>query len=293
MIAENLNTFETWGQRLADEARLIAERRIPAFRWLAALAPLVERITDMPTPYAERFRRIEPAAPQLRKTPPQPDVEFEAWQTEGEPLAARVRDQLRDLVGLRNEPMILHHNDHGDRVARSHRADAVTSDGHVYFRHGQLRPEEPRGLALLAHEATHIVEAIRPGASWRRATEAGLDEEERKAQSREQAVRTPSATLAELRMRMVRPIGLPPASNLPAVTRTAHSDTPLPPLSGTRQSFQPAPAAAPPAARSMKADIDRPMAEIPAHPVLNVDELRRSLYRDILNRMRTDAERGA
>jgi hypothetical protein len=288
VIPDELQTVETWGKRLAREAERLSVRKLPPFRWALAMVPLVRRIVERPMPSPERFRRQEFVAPRLPPWPAVPELEEEPVRTQGEaPLApaegeavsADIRDRLRELAGLRNEPMRLHRDDLADRIARSQRADAVTLGEHVFFRQGKFRPDEPKGLALLAHEASHIVAAMRPGASWRRATAAGLAEEESEARRREQAVLAPRPA----------PVGVPH----PVGRRTDRPRaTPSPALPQTptviSRTFPPTVAAA----RPMKAETDRPAVETPAQPAVNMEELRRSLYRDILDKIRTDSERG-
>jgi hypothetical protein len=52
---------------------------------------------------------------------------------------------------------------HEDDLAESHGALAVTSGSDVHFRTGALRPETKAGMALLAHELTHVVQQRRVG----------------------------------------------------------------------------------------------------------------------------------
>src|SRR5262249_37739557 len=108
--------------------------------------------------------------------------------SQGLPLTPRVRTQLRETVGMGAEDIRIHEDEVSDEIADSNRADAVTVGQHIFFRRGQFRPHETEGLALLAHEATHVLNALRPNAAWRRATAAGLQEEEREALAREQEV---------------------------------------------------------------------------------------------------------
>jgi len=279
---DELQATPTWGERMAREARRLAARKLPPFRWARALEPLLRRATERPLPSADRFRRSEslplaPAAP-AGEAGPQPAAPEEGLPApEGEPLPVRVRDRLRDLVGLRDERMVLHRGPLAEQAARAHRAEALTVGEHVLFGAGRLRPDEPRGLALLAHEATHVVQAMRPGASWWRATAAGLAEEEREARRHERAALVPAAGAATRPARVA-----PSAAGLPAVPAAARAAPPaLPPA-----------AAASPAARPLAAAIDRPAAEVSAQPGPDIEELRRTLLRDVLSQIRTEHERG-
>ena len=276
MTRDDLTATATWGERLAREARRIAASKVPDFRWARALVPLARRITERPGPSPDRFLRRDATAHAATSrevtTANRPEP-----SEDGEPIGETLRDRLRGLAGLRDEPMHLHRDDEADRLAHAHHADAVTVGAHVFFREGQLQPDEPRGLALLAHEATHVIAAMRPGASWRRATESSLGDEERVARLRERSAIANRGGLA----------GPPGPAGPPGGLSIARR--PPPPI---------APAAALPtapasAARPMAADIDRPSAiERPAGPSLDVEGLRQAFYRGLMDQVRTDRERG-
>ncbi|MFJ3902872.1 DUF4157 domain-containing protein [Streptomyces sp. NPDC090025] len=106
---------------------------------------------------------------------------------EGRPLPDDVRARLRDVVGPAADLLRVHDDAAADTRARAHRADAVTVGRDVHFRAGRFAPREPRGFALLAHEATHVEALLAPGADWRRATGGGRADEEDRALAREGA----------------------------------------------------------------------------------------------------------
>ena len=81
--------------------------------------------------------------------------------------------------------MRVHDDRAADQLARRHRADAVTVGRDVYFRQDRLRPRDPQGFGLVAHEATHVAEFFAPGAAWRRLTGGAQQEEERLAEANE------------------------------------------------------------------------------------------------------------
>jgi hypothetical protein len=103
------------------------------------------------------------------------------------PLDAGARERLRQHAGAAADRLRVHRGEPADRLARAHGAAAVTVGEEIYFGHGQFRPHEPAGFALLVHEALHVTEAMRPNAAWRRATAAGAAEEEHEATARERA----------------------------------------------------------------------------------------------------------
>ena len=106
-------------------------------------------------------------------------------QPEGRLLPADVRERLRPQAGPGADVMRVHQGEVADTVARDRGADAVTLGRDVFFREGQFRPREPRGFGLLVHEATHVMQLLQPGVAWRRATGAGVQDEEAEALGRE------------------------------------------------------------------------------------------------------------
>ena len=85
-------------------------------------------------------------------------------------------------MGPGTEVMRIHHDQFADQFARSQRAHAVTIGQHAFLRRDRFQPDTDEGLALLAHEATHVLQSLRPNAAWRRATQGALQEEEHEAQ---------------------------------------------------------------------------------------------------------------
>lgn len=252
---------ETWGERMANEARRVVARHRPQVPALGWLTPFVRRLAAIPSP-AARFARVEPSASPIREAP--------AALDDGFPIPLDVRERLRDVIGPGLERARVHDHPGADALARSHHADAITIGDDVFFRAGQYRPHEERGLALLAHEATHVVEGASPSGS-QRSFAAGVAAEEARARVSEAKVLSP-ARAAPL------PSSPPFASASPSPGRPS----------------APAPvAASAPAVRPMAADMDRPPATAgaPAQP-LDLAELKRSIYRDLLQQIRSDAERG-
>jgi hypothetical protein len=259
----------TLGPVLAGEARLLAARRLPRPGWLGELAPLLRQVRALPVPAQERFRRVEARVPAPGLAAgPKPGHAGPVWPAPagGTGLPPDVRGRLRDAVGPEAESIRVHHGPAADAAARAHRADAVTLAQDVFVRDGRLDPRGPAGFALLVHEATHAVSAIRPGSAWRRATGAGAAEEEQLARDRERAA------LAGPAYR--------PARSAPA----APPAPPVPALGG----------GAPPTARPMAAAADRDLGAPPAPPAgPDLDRLRDALYRDLLRQLRVERERGA
>ncbi|MGV9385758.1 eCIS core domain-containing protein [Nonomuraea sp. NPDC003707] len=185
----------------------------------------------------------------------------------GQALPPGVRSRLRGVAGPGADALRVHDDAAADTVARAHGADAVTAGADVYFRDGRLRPGDPAGFGLLAHEATHVTALLDPGGDWRRAAPGGVAAEERAALAQESAARhAPGPGAAP-------PPGGPPALPDPGVAPPA-----------------PAPATAPrAAAHPMTAPVGRDLAQ---QPPFDVEALRRSLIADLMRQLRTEFERG-
>ena len=263
----------TLGDRFALDATRLVARRTSTMPWLELIEPLIERISER-AQGIERFRRHDgvPRSAPVKEAAVGDDALLEEWPAEGVPLPATTRQQLRNLVGPAADVARVHVGEHADAYARRERAEAVTVGEHIYFREKAFAPQEPAGFALLAHEVTHVAEGLRPDAAWRRATQSGVQAEERLARTREQAAMHPARS--------------------PVVAQFVNAAAPWP-------TSRTAPASAPVEvahARPMKAEIDRAPIDAPTPPSgasPNLDIMRRTLFRDVMNQIRVEFERGA
>ncbi|WP_238192474.1 eCIS core domain-containing protein [Methylobacterium frigidaeris] len=107
-------------------------------------------------------------------------------------MSAALRARLEPALGSSLAAARIHTGPRADTVARAHEARAVTVSSDIYFAEGQYDPDAPQGLALIAHEAAHVVQARRLPAgapapalasSWRDAAEEWAAE--KKAQASE------------------------------------------------------------------------------------------------------------
>ncbi|WP_035845067.1 eCIS core domain-containing protein [Kitasatospora azatica] len=197
----------TLGERLDSQARVLAARRLQPLAWAGPLRLAAERALARAEPLAGRYERIEQAPPEDGQgfpapvpavlparvpvaTPASPPAGVSGGRTApaGRPLPGELRGRLRAVAGPAADLLRIHDGPEADALARSHRAEAVTIGRDIHFRSGRYRPQERDGFALLAHEATHVMALLRPGAAWRRATGAGQQEEEREALAVERAV---------------------------------------------------------------------------------------------------------
>lgn len=256
---------KTWGEWLADQARRRMDRRGPALA-VHRLVPVLDRVAGLDVSNPRRFERVERLPTAAPAPPPEPA-----------PLPADARDRLRDLIGPAVDTVRVRDDDDADNTARVHRADAVAIGREVHFRRGQYRPSHPAGLALIAHEATHVAAALGPGASVSRSTARGIAQEEARAAA------------AEARFARATAPGRPSPPSPPTVSPA--QPAPAPAARQTAAAGQPPTDAA---LRPMAAPSDRDTPPAAASPnEIDVDDLKRSVLRDLLAQIRSDAERGA
>ena len=260
--------IEPLGLKLRRAAARVAAAKLPRLRWLEASERLRTRVAELPEPATTRYARLEISnrvvgEPRLAADDPEPDVaEY------GRQLPASVRERLRADVGDAADALRIHDDDRADRVAAHHDADAVTTGSDVFFRHGRYRPHDGDGLALLAHEATHVSQALRPNGAWRSPLADDVAAEESAAIAVERSVRRPFVAQRAV---------------------SGHAVTAARRLAGPMT----APAAtAAPAPRPMTAAVDRPLDSSPTAPPFNMEDLRQSLARDLLRQIRSELERG-
>jgi len=263
-------TVETLSDLLGPDVSRLMQRHRPAIAWLDLLQPVIDRSRER-SENGGRFERREsaPYPPKARLEPIEEDVDMSA----GEPLPARTREVLRNLIGPEVDQARVHVDDHADAYARSQHADAVTVGQEIYFRSAAYAPQLPAGLGLIAHELTHVAESNRPGAGWRRATADGVHDEERLAGRREQiAAQLP-----------ISPVVAPAVARPPAPPAMPSPNVPRPAASAGSAHLRP-----------MRADDDRRPADAPVpQPGPNLETIRRTLFRDLMSQIRVEFERGA
>jgi hypothetical protein len=266
------------GVRWVGAARNFLRRVTPAPRYLAAAEALIAERRPAPVSQIPR-QRVESARARAGKpvstTPPPSEaaeemtevVERHAETSEGRGLDPMLRRRIEALLGLELPLMRIHTGRDADRLARGHDADAVTIRRDLYFREGAYDPATQRGLALLAHEATHA--AWDAGARPRLAAgaAAGAEVEERTALANERRVLAQADGPTPVVPHVPAPVmaagsGAPRPAVKTAMSSRDLSDTELPP---------PAAVLSPGQLRAIKDDV----------------------YRTLLDKMRSDFERGA
>lgn len=199
---------------------------------------------------------------------------------EGQPLPLLVQQRLRDVVGPGTETIRTHSDERADAIAHAQRADAVTVGQHVFFRKGYFLPQERKGFALLAHEATHVLQAMRPDSAWKRATQMGRDEDEQEASDQEHKL-------------LHQPVRIRKGSGL-SLPMGSHKGSPLrtnPPGPQSTSGFGVSSSAV---QHPMTAATDRGADKegSPVPPMPHREDLQRMVYRDLLRQIRLDLERG-
>ena len=294
----------TLGERLDAQARVLIARAGHSFGWTGPFGVLAAHLARLADPADGRFDRIESAPgrpetairtipgwapartaaaepPAWRPTPipqPQPRAGDDAApmrgpEVPGRPIPADVRRRIREVAGPGADVMRVHDDGPADAIARAHAADAVGYGLDVYFRQGRLAPDDRRGAALLAHEASHV--SARIGRSQAGHSQADVAEEA-------VALGVEHYLLAGPRAAGPGP-SAPPGWPAPPVPHG-----PVAPAASAPALSGPAPAAAGP---SMRAATDRDTgAEVTSAP--DLEALRRSLVTELMSRLRTEFERG-
>jgi Domain of unknown function (DUF4157) len=221
----------------------------------------------------------------------EPDVEAPDGDVRAVP--ADVRSRLRREVGPAADLMRVHAGPQADAHARAADADAVTLGRDVYLRQGRWAPRLEEGVALLAHEATHVAGLVGPGKAWRRAV--GDDTEEALARARERSLlgdRPEAPPMAPAGGTgspgalggLATPFGTAPGHGTLAVASAGYAAQPAP-------AAPPGPPVAAVPASGMRAGVERDLA--PPAPAADLDALRRGVIAEVMQRLRSEIERGA
>ena len=193
-------------------------------------------------------------------------------------LDARIQGMLAGMLNLRLPAVKVQADAQADAVARGFAADAVAYHDRILFRAGRFAPHTPAGLALLGHELTHIAAAhgqpiAQPGAR------GGGDAEEAAALHNE--------------ARVIQHFAAEPAMPRYPVSPTV-SALASPTTTGNQPG--PGPVAAPKTAlstRTLPGDGSPQRTSTPDLSPQQLKFIKDAVYRDILDRIRTDFERGA
>ena len=199
-------------------------------------------------------------------------------------------------MGPGTEAIRVHTDETANAITRAQRADAVTVGEQVFFRQGRFRPHEDEGFALLTHEAMHVIQALRPGSAWRRATQGGLQEEEQEASIQERNVLRARREVTFPPQPAQRPA---PASRYPVLPAERQVPVERSSIRSGGGSLKPEQAvASSPVHRPMAAPDERTLdnATPPSPSVRDVEDLKPMLYpvftKWIRDYLKADLERG-
>jgi hypothetical protein len=231
------------------------------FQSLLTGAPAPSPAPAPPKPSGEQPKSQPPPAPRWQRL-----VERAARDP-----AQRLPAKLHDFLGGRLKRWLpgvqIHQGLASDELTSALRADAVTFADRIVVRHRRYQPDRPEGIALLGHELFHVAEAAAP----RRLPAAA---EEHAALSHEHRL------LHELSTRKTTAPGRPAAGPVaPAVVPHAAVDVPVTaPVRPAREE------------RSLLAP-SQPTTDVMSERQLA--QLKDQVYRDLMQRLRTEFERGS
>lgn len=315
---------QTLGQRLDRLGRRVADRHRPAFGQVEAMGPALARAIRLNQAHRGRFDReevpgaasadpagrrahlteqpgavVRPGRPRSAAAPGAPagapaeaagGPRPPAGAAGGRRLPADVRTLVGAVAGPGAEALRVHDDAAADVLAREHGADAVTVGSGVYFRDGRYAPQDAGGLALLAHEASHVTARLDSPAPPLGAGAAGREEVRARAVERVVAERAgpafgPGRDSAD------------PAGAM-AAAASALRTSPPPSLAPAPPSTPPGPASPStgPAAAVVahRAATDRELPQPAAAPDLVTvrEALRQDLMNDLMRQLRAEFERG-
>lgn len=248
---------KTLGQLLAEQAEALLERRRARGCGSEWSASLLQRTTGFAAA-DDRYRRALQAGSRMAERD-------EFIDDEEVPIGPGVMSRLKAEVGPEAKALQAHDGPLADQLARGHDADAVTIDNDVFFRDGAFTPHTREGLALLRHEAHHVVEHASASADFRRTSPRGRLDEERRAHQTEW-----------------RSLGQPATQ----ISKEARRPTPEVAALEPQRSSSSAPAV-------MTAGADRP-GPVPMQHDTGPDlaQISDAMRRDLMDQIRSDFERG-
>jgi hypothetical protein len=267
-------------QRLLGQPKPVAQ----ATQWQAPpVASAAQRQTPT-TPDLEARQDRMPASAQSRKTgePALLSQEGPAETTAALPnsvarslslpLAPPVRNYLARTLDIRIPAVRIYANQAADQVARHQQADAVAYGRNILFRGGKYDPSTRQGLALLGHELTHVARG--------EASHPALPNEEAAALQNEQRMLDGFHDLPST------PLAAPPLFGPSSIG----TSSPPPPSVPIQQPAPPTPQTAV-TGRSLNEAGGREAGST-SLTAGQMQQIKDAVYRDLMDRIRTEFERG-
>lgn len=104
-----------------------------------------------------------------------PSLSIKSQLGQGEALPEDVRARLEGQLGHDFSQVRIHQDARADQLCRQLGALAFTTGNDIFFAHGRYQPNTKTGLALLAHELTHVVQHQDAGPVIARKVDPDLD----------------------------------------------------------------------------------------------------------------------
>lgn len=308
---EHVKRVETLGRRLQLNAGQIGGRHAHRAAWSEASSNVHARYSSSSTSrYARVELRSEPASTSAyssfvrgdvatsgvaaaRRVAAPTQARAAAPASPGRPLPPSVRDPLRPLLGPEVDSVRIYRSgaraDDSARDARGVplRATAVALGKNVVVERAASRPQGSSFQALLAHEAAHAVWSQRASVGVARSTAVGRAKEERSADAVAALAmvgRTAPATRAPKSGTSPPPSGKSGRADVataagtwtaPLGSGSSQQSTALRPMFGHEHAVEPTQGAA-----------------SVAPPALNLEALKDAVLRELVQRIKCDAERG-
>jgi hypothetical protein len=191
-------------------------------------------------------------------------------------LEEPVRTLMAGMLDMRIPAVKIYTNQAADQVARRFRADAVAYEDCILFRSGRFEPATARGLGLLGHELTHAAQARM------RSTDPSMPDTPGAATQAE------SMALANEQRILHRLSGYPVPVPVPVPEGRTSGVFSAPQVSAAKpQALQTA--ATDRAVTAGDATMPNPMFQLSSAQLRQIKD---SVYRDLMERLRTEFERG-
>ncbi len=116
------------------------------------------------------------------------DIETESERSSYFYLDNSLKNFLAGILDIRIPSMKIYANQASDMLAKQFNADALTYDDKIFFKTGKYDPRDKRGVALLGHELTHAVQLRMQNQNSPERTIAGHGYEEQEAINNEKRV---------------------------------------------------------------------------------------------------------
>ncbi|MGN6032066.1 MAG: eCIS core domain-containing protein [Thermomicrobiales bacterium] len=257
----------TLGERLTRQVEGMQRRRTPHRAWQGLVETILARDDERRATHADRWQRREPPAGSIVPAPP------DDAPTDSEPAAPPRRPEplVREVLGEWAPVIRIHDDAPAAAFAARHRADAVTVGTEIFLGAPTRQAPEFREQ-VIAHELTHVAQALDPHAAWQRMTATGIDREERRAVAAERTVGERTA---------------------PQTARSPFLPAPMPTPGPAPSPAAPIASPSSPVMRPMPADVGRDVTpEQPVAPIVTSPLTNDQVMQALMLKIRTDYERG-